>query len=223
MAVLLEYQEEVQSPAGVVYVMRGHKNPKLVLDRNEFVINHKGANKTRWRCTSYYKTKCVVYMIRGRYKNSKLVFDRNEFEVNNKGAIKTRWRCTSYYKTRCMCYLITQPGEVTVVKVHNHAPTVEDGQYSDVCSEIFVLPGPKNPKILVDGHDFHCKYQTMRRTLWWCCSRRRTLCRAKVVTYGRVMEIINSHNHEPKRHMERHYEIIAQKMTFRKMYRRDKK
>ncbi|XP_008198853.1 protein tramtrack, beta isoform isoform X16 [Tribolium castaneum] len=77
----------------------------------------------------------VVYMIRGRYKNSKLVFDRNEFEVNNKGAIKTRWRCTSYYKTRCMCYLITQPGEVTVVKVHNHAPTVEDGQYSDVCSE----------------------------------------------------------------------------------------
>ncbi|XP_044262664.1 protein tramtrack, beta isoform-like isoform X30 [Tribolium madens] len=81
---------------GIVYVVRGHKNPKLVLDRNEFVINHKGAQKTRWRCTSYYKTKCG-------------------------------------------CYLITQAGKVNVFKIHNHSPTVEDFQYSDVCSQRVII------------------------------------------------------------------------------------
>ncbi|XP_044262645.1 protein tramtrack, beta isoform-like isoform X13 [Tribolium madens] len=104
------------------------------------------------------------------------------------------------------------------------AGTSTDGTAGEGQGEIYVLPGHKNPKILVDGHDFHCKYQTMRRTLWWCCSRRRTLCKAKVVTHGRIMEIINSHNHEPKREIiERQNEIIAQKMTFQKVYKGDKK
>ncbi|CAH1381106.1 unnamed protein product, partial [Tenebrio molitor] len=43
---------------GLIYVIPGRKNPKLVLDHNEFVINRKFKNRTTWRCTAYHKTKC---------------------------------------------------------------------------------------------------------------------------------------------------------------------
>ncbi|RZC39653.1 FLYWCH domain containing protein [Asbolus verrucosus] len=52
---------------GVIYVIPGNKNPKLLLDDCDFVINQKGDKKTRWRCTSYYKTRCkAVLMTYGR-------------------------------------------------------------------------------------------------------------------------------------------------------------
>jgi hypothetical protein len=61
---------------GVIHVVRGHKNPKLLLDKNEFVINHKFRDKTRWRCTSYYKTKCrCVLVTHGKVVN--VVHDHN--------------------------------------------------------------------------------------------------------------------------------------------------
>lgn len=42
----------------VIYVTRGTKNPKLIVDNNVFTVNTKGRHFTRWRCSSYFKTKC---------------------------------------------------------------------------------------------------------------------------------------------------------------------
>lgn len=37
---------------------KGIKNPKLILNNNEFFFHKLLKNKSRWRCTGYYKTKC---------------------------------------------------------------------------------------------------------------------------------------------------------------------
>lgn len=42
----------------VIYVSRGNKNPKIVFQQNEYIINKKTDEKTAWRCTMYEKTSC---------------------------------------------------------------------------------------------------------------------------------------------------------------------
>ncbi|XP_063907075.1 protein tramtrack, beta isoform-like isoform X14 [Zophobas morio] len=43
---------------GQIQVTRGHKNPKLILNKNEYFYHKQCKDKSRWRCTAYYKTKC---------------------------------------------------------------------------------------------------------------------------------------------------------------------
>ncbi|XP_072393835.1 uncharacterized protein [Diabrotica undecimpunctata] len=43
----------------LIYIIKGPKNqPKIVLDQNDYSTYVKYQDKTRWRCNSYYKTKC---------------------------------------------------------------------------------------------------------------------------------------------------------------------
>ena len=80
---------------------------------------------------------------------------------------------------------------------------------------VYVIPGVKNPKLLLNNYDFHCKKKSARGTLWWCSARYRTLCKAKLYTHGTVVEIHNNHNHEPKADGYDHKrEIFKHKMTF---------
>ncbi|KAL3277333.1 hypothetical protein HHI36_012684 [Cryptolaemus montrouzieri] len=43
---------------GTIYVVAGKKNPKLIVNDNEFEMNLKTGNQTIWRCRMYYQTKC---------------------------------------------------------------------------------------------------------------------------------------------------------------------
>jgi hypothetical protein len=47
----------------VIYVAPGTKNPKLIVDKNIFTVNTKSIETTRWRCTSYFKSKCRVTLL----------------------------------------------------------------------------------------------------------------------------------------------------------------
>lgn len=44
--------------SGLIYFDVGTKRPKIVLNHNDFTMVNHHLNKTYWRCTSYYKTKC---------------------------------------------------------------------------------------------------------------------------------------------------------------------
>lgn len=43
--------------------MAGVKNPKIILDGNEYTVYSKQNNRSRWRCNWYYKTKCKSRLI----------------------------------------------------------------------------------------------------------------------------------------------------------------
>lgn len=48
---------------GVIHVVRGVKNPKLILEHCAFIVNRKYKRTTRWRCVSYYKTRCQCALV----------------------------------------------------------------------------------------------------------------------------------------------------------------
>ncbi|RZC39651.1 FLYWCH domain containing protein [Asbolus verrucosus] len=139
---------------GQIHVTRGHKNPKLILNNNEFFYHKKCKDKSRWRCTAYYKTKCkaalytygrilaavmnvyfstlmhyitrldIIFVAPGT-KNPKLIIDNNIFTVNTKSAEATRWRCTSYFKCKCRATLLTCGNVVRMNREHNHPPVLK--------------------------------------------------------------------------------------------------
>lgn len=39
-------------------MIQGVKNPKIIVDDYEYVINRKVAGKTMWRCSVYHKNRC---------------------------------------------------------------------------------------------------------------------------------------------------------------------
>ena len=44
--------------SGVIYFIPGNKHPKLILNRNYYVINRRMQSKTMWKCAAYGKTSC---------------------------------------------------------------------------------------------------------------------------------------------------------------------
>lgn len=48
---------------GTILIGSGTKNPKIILDQNEFTINTKQGARTRWRCTQYFKSKCRASLV----------------------------------------------------------------------------------------------------------------------------------------------------------------
>ncbi|RZC39650.1 FLYWCH domain containing protein [Asbolus verrucosus] len=55
-----------------IYVVAATKNPKIIFDENMFTICIKSLDKTRWRCTAYFKSKCRATLLTyGKYVNVK--------------------------------------------------------------------------------------------------------------------------------------------------------
>ncbi|XP_023014981.1 uncharacterized protein isoform X38 [Leptinotarsa decemlineata] len=43
---------------GVIHIIPGLKHPKLIIDGDEYSVYLKHEDRTRWRCSAYFKTKC---------------------------------------------------------------------------------------------------------------------------------------------------------------------
>lgn len=65
---------------------------------------------------------------------------------------------------------------------------------------VYFVPGKKHSKLIYDGYDYTVSEKRGVRTKWRCCSYR-LQCRARVTTYGDFIEVLRSHNHEPKMKM----------------------
>ncbi|XP_063907094.1 modifier of mdg4-like isoform X32 [Zophobas morio] len=48
---------------GIIYVTKGKKYPKIILENDEYQIYQKDHNRTRWRCAQYFKTKCKSRLV----------------------------------------------------------------------------------------------------------------------------------------------------------------
>ncbi|ERL95198.1 hypothetical protein D910_12466 [Dendroctonus ponderosae] len=59
----LERYSDAHSAGCDIYIVSGNKNPIIILDSNEFSIYSKGASSTRWRCSSYFRSKCRAKLV----------------------------------------------------------------------------------------------------------------------------------------------------------------
>lgn len=64
---------------------------------------------------------------------------------------------------------------------------------------IYFHCGTKNPKIIVDGHDFYLEKRKETKTHWFCCSNSSTRCKVRVTTSGKMVQVNGTHNHSPKK------------------------
>lgn len=63
---------------------------------------------------------------------------------------------------------------------------------------IHVVPGRKNPKIILEGNEYELNRKSQGMTFWNCVFYRTTKCQAKAVTFGNKLRKNNNHNHHPR-------------------------
>ncbi|XP_076252167.1 uncharacterized protein LOC143191191 isoform X41 [Rhynchophorus ferrugineus] len=62
---------------------------------------------------------------------------------------------------------------------------------------IYVVPGKKNPKIIIENNDFVLNKKFEMKTLWRCRCYSKLGCKSWLVTTGKTVKITTGHNHEP--------------------------
>ncbi|XP_072393838.1 uncharacterized protein [Diabrotica undecimpunctata] len=76
------------------------------------------------------------------------------------------------------------------------AGTSTDGAgEGQVLGIIYFTSGTKNPKIIVDQHDFYLENRKENKTAWFCASNRKTKCKVRVTTSGNMVKVNGTHNH----------------------------
>ncbi|KAL3277335.1 hypothetical protein HHI36_012686 [Cryptolaemus montrouzieri] len=77
---------------------------------------------------------------------------------------KTMWLCSFYRRKTCKSRLITSGRVVVMV------------------GQIYFDVGKKNPKIILDGHDFACHIKELKKTTWICSAYYKTKCKTRLYT-----------------------------------------
>lgn len=68
-----------------------------------------------------------------------------------------------------------------------------------ISGRIYFIPGNKNPKLVLYGHDFIINRRKMDRTLWICSAYAKTSCKSRISTSERSVVISrHNHNHPPR-------------------------
>ncbi|XP_018573605.1 protein tramtrack, beta isoform isoform X24 [Anoplophora glabripennis] len=78
---------------------------------------------------------------------------------------------------------------------------------------IYFDVGTKNPKIIVDDHDFNMARKTESKTMWICSGYFKTKCRARATTSGRMVYVNGLHNHPPKQKRSKFTNMLSQRVT----------
>lgn len=66
--------------------------------------------------------------------------------------------------------------------------------YLSVLDLIYVLPGRKHPRIVVDGFEFNVHQRKQNQTRWRCMYER-TKCSVVLYTFGNTVIVRRTHNH----------------------------
>ncbi|XP_023014990.1 uncharacterized protein isoform X46 [Leptinotarsa decemlineata] len=64
---------------------------------------------------------------------------------------------------------------------------------------IYFESGTKNPKIIVDEHDFYLEKRKETKTLWFCGMNYKTKCKVRVTTSGSMVYVNGTHNHSVRK------------------------
>lgn len=82
---------------------------------------------------------------------------------------------------------------------------------------IYFDVGIKNPKIMLDDHDYRLYRKLPNKTVWLCSqyyvieSHKR--CKNRIETSGRVAYVMGQHNHDPKPRKEKYKNMLSQLVT----------
>ncbi|KAJ3619398.1 hypothetical protein MTP99_005083 [Tenebrio molitor] len=95
----------------------------------------------------------------------------------------------------------------------SHVVFLSDIIYFDVAT--------KNPKIVIDDHDYLVYRKETNRTIWKCnhyFNSRENRCKSTIVTSGRIVRINNhQHNHEAKPRKDRKFRnLLSQYVTIQR-------
>ncbi|KAG5900265.1 hypothetical protein JTB14_000792 [Gonioctena quinquepunctata] len=60
---------------------------------------------------------------------------------------------------------------------------------------IFILPGRKYPRIVIDDYEFNVHKKEANKTRWRCTNESKTKCTAVLYTFGNTVITRRSHNH----------------------------
>lgn len=60
---------------------------------------------------------------------------------------------------------------------------------------IYILPGKKNPKIVVQNNAYVINKKSEGRTSWRCAMYFKTKCSGRIVTRGKTLSVAAPHNH----------------------------
>ncbi|XP_023014946.1 uncharacterized protein isoform X7 [Leptinotarsa decemlineata] len=60
---------------------------------------------------------------------------------------------------------------------------------------IYIGRGYKYPKIIVNNYEYKIHIKNKGRTRWTCVNYKKSKCNSIIYTYGKIVEIVNDHNH----------------------------
>lgn len=63
--------------------------------------------------------------------------------------------------------------------------------------------GKKYPKIVLEDFEYYLLRRLGSKTRWRCTSYRKSFCQCALLTYDRVVEVVNKHNHRRPLHLTR--------------------
>ncbi|XP_023014947.1 uncharacterized protein isoform X8 [Leptinotarsa decemlineata] len=81
---------------------------------------------------------------------------------------------------------------------------------------VFFQMGTKKPKLVVDSQDFLCSERKVGKTVWRCSQyyySNSSRCKTKLITSGRIVEVIGEHNHPVKVSRNRRDNMLSQRVT----------
>lgn len=82
---------------------------------------------------------------------------------------------------------------------------------------IYVVPGFKHPKLILDDFVFHFQHNLENTsTRWRCTFYYRTRCKAALIVDKSAVEVVNEHNHLPQKVQFRDHnsgKVEARKVT----------
>lgn len=82
---------------------------------------------------------------------------------------------------------------------------------------IYFDVGIKNPKIMLDDHDYRLYRKLPNKTVWLCSQYyvidTQMRCKNRIETSGRVAYVSGHHNHPPKHKKDKYKNMLSQMVT----------
>ncbi|KAL3277339.1 hypothetical protein HHI36_012690 [Cryptolaemus montrouzieri] len=105
---------------------------------------------------------------------------------------RTSWRCKYERRKKCKARLLTYGRTLKIMRgEHSH-----ESFLTDDLRIIYFTHGKKYPKLIIDRYEFMLERKYADKTAWTCKYKEKKKCKARLLTFGRTVKLMNStHNH----------------------------
>lgn len=95
---------------------------------------------------------------------------------------------------------------------------VDFQQDISVVGLVYFIEGKKYPRLIFDRNVFIICEKFEDKTRWRCSLNTRALirCKARLLSYGRIIESSNIHNHPPMMKLEEYKNLSSHKVTIKR-------